>query len=303
MAYKPLPEKELACPNCRGNIVRHGLTYICSSCSASFNYRDGINYFLPKGVEKIKTNENSLFLNEYGSEARVWSRARREPWYLIMVNYFNIRRFEDKILNRLGFEGKVLDLAAGVCWASSLIKTKNESSEVYALDISPASLDIGKRLSGLFNAPLDYLTVADAERLPFREGLFDSVVCYAGLHHFLRLPKALSEIRRVLKYSGVFVSFDSASSSLLRPLLLRTFCARSVLREKEYNIKESLLTFSDWQVYFKQAGFADVVIELERSARYRETLSEKLLLKMLSLAPKLIIRELLASSVILTAEG
>src|ERR1700737_5617306 len=44
--------------------------------------------------------------------------------------------------------------------------------------------------------------VADVEQLPFDNAHFDAAVVNFGLHHFEHPPKALAEIRRVLRPHG-----------------------------------------------------------------------------------------------------
>ena len=55
------------------------------------------------------------------------------------------------------------------------------------------------------NGPSQRLLEADAQNLPFEGDSFDSVVCSFGLMHVPDQPKALSEIRRVLKPHGQFI--------------------------------------------------------------------------------------------------
>ncbi|WP_176828097.1 class I SAM-dependent methyltransferase [Ruegeria marina] len=53
--------------------------------------------------------------------------------------------------------------------------------------------------------PAGVFVEADAQDLPFEAGAFDTVVCSFGLMHIPDQPRALSEIRRVLKPKGRFV--------------------------------------------------------------------------------------------------
>ncbi len=50
---------------------------------------------------------------------------------------------------------------------------------------------------------LDFLT-ADAQDLPFPDGLFDAVVNYGIIHHILDWRRAIREISRVLRPNGLF---------------------------------------------------------------------------------------------------
>jgi ubiquinone/menaquinone biosynthesis C-methylase UbiE len=46
---------------------------------------------------------------------------------------------------------------------------------------------------------------ADAYRLPFVDGLFDTVTMIRTLHHMADAPKALAQVRNVLRSQGVFI--------------------------------------------------------------------------------------------------
>jgi ubiquinone/menaquinone biosynthesis C-methylase UbiE len=59
---------------------------------------------------------------------------------------------------------------------------------------------------------------ADAEQLPFADSSFDRVTCRFGLIFFPDVPKALVEIRRVLKRGGRFSGLGTGpgKSAILR---------------------------------------------------------------------------------------
>ena len=59
-----------------------------------------------------------------------------------------------------------------------------------------------------------------AEKLPFHKGSFDYVIVGFGLRNFSDLNKALSEVRRVLKKDGIFISleFSEINSNIMRKL-------------------------------------------------------------------------------------
>jgi SAM-dependent methyltransferase len=54
------------------------------------------------------------------------------------------------------------------------------------------------------NRPVEWRQ-ADAMQLPFRDGMFDAVLCQFGVMFFPEKSKAFSEARRVLKSGGVFI--------------------------------------------------------------------------------------------------
>ncbi len=107
----------------------------------------------------------------------------------------------------LGTGSKVLDLACGTCvLEQSLCRT---GCEVIGLDLTQEMLRIGaeKQLSCLVA-----LVGADAQRLPFRDRIFDAVVsCY--LAKYCDLETLLSQVGHSLKDGGRLVLYDFSRPS------------------------------------------------------------------------------------------
>ena len=98
---------------------------------------------------------------------------------------------------------RVLDIACGTGEpAISLAAVLVGDGDVVGVDISPAPLKIaGERdvQRGLSNVTFQQ---ADAHELPFPNNSFDCITSRLGIMFFSDLPRALSEMRRVLKPSG-----------------------------------------------------------------------------------------------------
>jgi SAM-dependent methyltransferase len=62
---------------------------------------------------------------------------------------------------------------------------------------------------------------ADAHRLVFADGSFDTALVFSGLHHLPRYPAALEEIFRVLRPDGSFVCFEPNSRAWYRVFIRR----------------------------------------------------------------------------------
>jgi ubiquinone/menaquinone biosynthesis C-methylase UbiE len=71
-------------------------------------------------------------------------------------------------------------------------------------DISPGMVAVALRNAGQLGVDVDG-RVADAETIPYPDGMFDLVVGHAVLHHIPDVERALREVLRVLKPGGRFV--------------------------------------------------------------------------------------------------
>lgn len=98
---------------------------------------------------------------------------------------------------------RVLDIACGTGEpAISLATVLAGDGEVFGIDISPAPLKIAEERAaqrGITNARFQ---LADAHHLPFADNSFDCITSRLGIMFFSDLPRALNEMRRVLKPSG-----------------------------------------------------------------------------------------------------
>jgi ubiquinone/menaquinone biosynthesis C-methylase UbiE len=104
---------------------------------------------------------------------------------------------------RVELNMRVLDVACGTGEpAISIATLLNRTGEVVATDISPEPLKIGEARAserGLTNVRFQQ---ADVHQLPFPDTSFDRVTCRLGVMFFSDLPRALREMRRVLKPHG-----------------------------------------------------------------------------------------------------
>jgi demethylmenaquinone methyltransferase/2-methoxy-6-polyprenyl-1,4-benzoquinol methylase len=106
----------------------------------------------------------------------------------------------------LGDGGRVLDLGGGTGHFASLLAAEL-GRPVTVLDASAPMLRQAARLSGV--EPV----LGDAARMPFAEAVFDAVITFDALHHFVRADEALAEAARVLRPGGALVvgEFDPTS--------------------------------------------------------------------------------------------
>jgi len=106
-----------------------------------------------------------------------------------------ISRWQKELVKGLENPGVTLDLACGTGEVTVLVKEK--AKVVIGLDYSLSMLKVAKR-----KLPEIPFLRGDALNLPFKSASFDTVLVSLGLRHFENTPKALAEIRRVLKRGG-----------------------------------------------------------------------------------------------------
>ena len=98
---------------------------------------------------------------------------------------------------------RVLDAACGTGEpAISLAALLTAGGKVIGVDVSPAPLKIAEERAlqrGLTNASFQR---ANAHELPFPDNSFDRITSRLGIMFFSDLPRALSEMQRVLKPGG-----------------------------------------------------------------------------------------------------
>lgn len=124
---------------------------------------------------------------------------------------------------------KVLDLASGTGEpALSIAHAVGAEGRVVATDLVSQMLDFARQnaeAQGLQNVEF---RLADAEALPFPDGEFDRVTCRFGVMFFPDIPRAMAEIRRVLKPGGrvCFAVFGSLEENPLFLVSLGPFLMR-----------------------------------------------------------------------------
>lgn len=111
----------------------------------------------------------------------------------------------------------VLDLCCGQGTLTSVIA--DQGARVNGIDFSPEMLSRARAA-----APAATIVEGDAMALPFDDARFDKVVCNFGMMHIADQPKALSEVRRVLKPGGAF-SMATWVGPAASPAFAAVFCA------------------------------------------------------------------------------
>jgi len=107
---------------------------------------------------------------------------------------------------------KLIDVACGTGDIAKLFtEATNGKSKVYCIDPNKKMVSLGKEK--LKNYKNIYWKIASAEKLPFKDDLFDYYVISFGLRNTKNLDKALSEAFRVLKKGGRFFCLEFSKIS------------------------------------------------------------------------------------------
>jgi len=93
----------------------------------------------------------------------------------------------------------ILDLACGAGYfPRELYRNLNEGIQVTGVDISGEALRLAQK-----ECPQGKYAMSVAEDLPFGSEVFDAITCLGSMEHFLDIPQAISEMKRVLKRDGL----------------------------------------------------------------------------------------------------
>lgn len=149
-------------------------------------------------------------------------------------------------LMRVPPNARVLDVGCGSGWASRLLAGLATNGHVIGIDISDEMVRVATESSGEFSRV--EFRVASAEQLPFADGEFTHAFSMESLYYYASLPKALQEIRRVLRSGGLFVA-------VMDLFFENTATHRWI---DTLNVPVQLLSAADYRKQFTDAGFVNV---------------------------------------------
>jgi SAM-dependent methyltransferase len=145
-------------------------------------------------------------------EDLLWENLREIPAFRSLI-----RTIEGRLLLEQGpLPPPLLDIGCGDGHFASVFV----GSVDVGIDLDLSSLEEASR-RGVYR----HLEAASACRLPFRDGVFASVLANCALEHIPRLEEALAEIGRVLRPGGLFVLTvpnERHNDNLLLSRLLRS---------------------------------------------------------------------------------
>jgi ubiquinone/menaquinone biosynthesis C-methylase UbiE len=143
---------------------------------------------------------------------------------------------------------QVLDVATGT--GNTALTLAPLVLRVIGLDVASAMLDQGRARAQAENIENAEFVSGSAEAIPFPDAEFSLVVSRHAPHHFHRLDKFLSEVRRVLKPDGRLVVADQISPSAE----IADWVDRWERTRDPSHFRQR--TVADWKEMAKAAGFS-----------------------------------------------
>lgn len=136
---------------------------------------------------------------------------------------------------------KLLDIACGP--GLLMGQARKRGALTYGVDISGQAVRMCRASSSSLHA-----AVANAESLPFGDGVFDLISCIGSLERFLDLERVLSELIRVSKDRAAFCFMVRNARSFTWMLFMRLF------RMQNLAGNQNARTFREWNSIFSDAG-------------------------------------------------
>jgi arsenite methyltransferase len=147
---------------------------------------------------------------------------------------------------QVGMDARVLDVGCGSGWATRLLADYAINGRVTGIDISDEMVRVARE-SSRSHANVDF-EVASAEQLSFANNEFTHAFSMESLYYYKNIPRALSEIHRVLRTGGLFVAVmdlyweNEATHQWIDTL----------------KVPVELLSIDDYRSLFIDAGFENV---------------------------------------------
>ncbi len=244
------------CPVCKQPLTPTTNGLLCQQDRVEYPVKNGIPDFV---VEDLMES-TSLFLRSVGEFDTLAKIYEGPSWYGtfdIILAELGLPSIEDMAMMMTEVvdaeDGVGLDVACGTGFFTRPLAQKLR--RVYGIDISMGMLEKATeyaRGKGIENI---CFARSRAERLPFQDGIFDSVTCSGALHLFPDTVEALQEMARVMKRGArlAALTFVKQGISTLK-MIFELMEVGSLFSEEE---SEALHLFDVEEIegYLSRAGF------------------------------------------------
>jgi ubiquinone/menaquinone biosynthesis C-methylase UbiE len=151
-------------------------------------------------------------------------------------------------------QGRVLDVAAGSCWATARLSLVESVQEVVALDLSAGFLtSVGDRIINELSGERRKIrfAVSSFNTMPFEDEYFDCSFFIATLHHCETPIRTLKEICRTVKGGGTLFLIEIS----VPPIRIREAREHALQASRETGFTEIAQTRSEMEYLIRHAGF------------------------------------------------
>lgn len=188
-------------------------------------------------VKNIKEHKDS-FDKFYAQHGQITSWTAKYPTYMRLYAECRYERRNAEIMQMVGnSRGYILDLGCGV--GDIVGALAREGNYAVGLEISEVNMISCKQ-----NAKGAFLCLGIGEYLPFRNCSFDVVILADVIEHVVDMESVVSEIRRVLKSSGILI-LTTPNRWITRFWILCDWPWRLVSKVKRTRQNKHLLTVKD----------------------------------------------------------
>jgi ubiquinone/menaquinone biosynthesis C-methylase UbiE len=167
----------------------------------------------------------------------------------------DLRAAHERARECLGPDARILDVGCGAGHLSFTLAPL--AAQVLALDPSPGMLKTVREAAAERSLGQIQICEGSAHALPFADAPFDLVATRYSAHHWLDLPRALGEMRRVLRPAGFALIIDVLGDD---QTLVDTYLQSiELLRDTSHVRNRSV---AEWRGLLQKHGFADVQEQL-----------------------------------------
>ena len=157
---------------------------------------------------------------------------------------------------------RILDFAAGSCWASRIFTQLG--CEVVAVDVSQSALDIGRelyrRLPVVGAQPEPQFLRFDGRHFDLPDGSVDRIFCFDAFHHVPNPGEVLREMSRVLAEGGIAAFAEPGPHHSRSP--------QSQFEMKTFHVLENDLDIDETWKLAQEAGFTELKLSLFHPAPF-----------------------------------
>jgi len=156
----------------------------------------------------MTNNKKELSNIEFSKDAADYDKSRR---------YASLRESYPKIVAEVLKKPvkTVLDIGCGTGALLLMIRSRQKSAKLFGIDISEEMIKVAQAKLG---SAAD-LRVSESEKLPFKNGSFDLVLCTFSFHHHPNPMTVFKEIGRVLSPEGRLIMADPLAPFPIRQLM------------------------------------------------------------------------------------